>query len=288
MSYSIFFNSETGKGNIKKGTYLNYFKTRANYTVSGDQAWYENEVTGTYFSFFIRIEHDIEFDINVLRPHYFCLEANQEILAFLRAFPSTMYDPQLEIQGKFDENKFFEKWQENNKAACKIAKSGSYLPDHRFLPTALLNKFWKWNYGIDDLINNTLRDLDVFIPQLMLYEGENGNIKLLSLWPEALPVVLPRDIDVMIGTSEQSLEKPTLHIVEYTLISNLIKKYEEPQSNQHYAVINYSKVPEDITALFQSKPSKLIQSNCLLHSGIIINSEHFDNQPTSCRSLLKK
>lgn len=275
LSYSIFFNSEKGKGKISSDTYLNYFKNRQNYNVSDVQAWYENKATGVYFSFWIETDYDIEFNLNVFRPHYFALEAVQEILSFLKEFPSTIYDPQLEYTGKFNENKFFEKWQENNKSACKIAELGSHLTEHRLIPTALLNEFWEWNYGLEHLSATTFAGLDIFIPQLSLYEEGKGNVKLLSLWPESLPIVLPRNIDVMLGITDQSTGNPILSIVEYSSISSLIEKYEQPQSNHLYAVVNYPTIPEDIAAVFHFKHSKLIKPNCLLNSEIVINEEYF-------------
>ncbi|MGN6670426.1 MAG: hypothetical protein ACTHJ4_02680 [Candidatus Nucleicultricaceae bacterium] len=163
------------------------------------------------------------------------------------------------------------------KAACKMAELGSHLTEHRLIPTVLLNKFWEWNYGIEHLSATTFSALDIFIPQLNLYEEGKGSIKLLSFWPEALPIVLPRNIDVMIGVKDQSTGNPILNIVEYPLISNLIEKYEQPQSNQFYAVVNYPTIPEDITAIFQFKHSKLIKPNCLLNSEIVINEEYFQS-----------
>lgn len=270
MSYDVFFKLQ--KKELVPDC-MTYFSSRPNYKVSDTQAWYENEATGVYFSFMVGKDYDIEFNINYFRPHYFALEAKEELLAFCMNFPSTIIDPQRESRSKkFDGEMFLKSWQENNQLASQVLKSKSTLEEYKLVPTELLTQFWEWNYNIDKLHSGTLSHRDVFIPKLMLYEEEK-HIQLLSLWPEGLPVVLPRNVDIIIARKQWLRKK--LSIIKYQIASRLLEKYEAEESNGKYVVLNYKDMPKDIKNFFKSSYPTNLNRECFLDRNFVINRELF-------------
>src|ERR1700724_1994964 len=102
MSYDLYFKAH-GQHNLPgTETFAAYFRNRKNYQVSPNQAVYQNETTGVYFSFdFGEPEsgdlHDylpVVFNINFFRPHIFGMEAEPELGAFVTEFGLTVFDPQ--------------------------------------------------------------------------------------------------------------------------------------------------------------------------------------------------
>ncbi len=98
---------------------------------------------------------------------------------------------------------------------------------------------------IDSRYEETFRDLDVYIPSLWLYE-DNNNHRLLSFWPDNIPVVLPRHIDIFVGRSKSCEKDFDFFILKYAAVDNLLKKYAHPLSTPEYVVLSYETIPKEL------------------------------------------
>lgn len=121
MSYELFLT--TAKISIDQ--FNDYFKGRAHYHVEQGQAFYEHNSTGVYFSFDCNdspaedkdgLDYNVSFTINYYRPHYFALEAEPEVRAYVDHFDSSISATQSEgmRDGPYSREVFFtqlELWQ---------------------------------------------------------------------------------------------------------------------------------------------------------------------------------
>ncbi len=115
MSYDLFLKSES----LTADEFESYFNSRPHYTLNGDQAFYENEDTGVYFSFDYAPDElgTVAFNLNYYRPHFFGLEAAPEVEAFVWAFNLTIDDPQIEgmSDGPFSVDGLLRGWNAGNR-----------------------------------------------------------------------------------------------------------------------------------------------------------------------------
>ena len=100
---------------------------------SDDQAWYQNDDTGVYFSFELAATPSFwaQFIVNHMRPRFFILEALPEIESFVSTFGLTVHDPQIDGMGdgRFDSDGFIRGWAAGNETACAtLAESGHPPP----------------------------------------------------------------------------------------------------------------------------------------------------------------
>ena len=103
------------------------FKIVPLYVVQNQQAWYQNEDTGVYFSFEMRApdegEEDdpaaaypVSFNMNFFRPSFFALEAEPEFSRVVSDLDLVVLDPQNDGmgEGNFDPARFVSGWRKGN------------------------------------------------------------------------------------------------------------------------------------------------------------------------------
>ncbi len=200
MSYDLYLKPKKEK--FLKETFKKYFSEEENYRFEDNQAWYENETTGVYFSFEFQDEDDfneeeyypIIFNINFFRPSYFALEAEPEVSAFINKFSMTVDDPQNHGMGKgeYNSDKFFEGWSCGNDFAYKAILED--YPDVITLPQKQLHKAWEWNYK-SHLLQETVTD-DVFVPHILFLKYKNIPVSAV-VWPDAIPSIIP-PVDILL------------------------------------------------------------------------------------------
>jgi hypothetical protein len=213
MSYDLYFTGQR----IPKSEFINYFQGRNSYQVQNDQAWYENKDTGVYFSFdysdeavdsdeLDEDEDDIpyfaSFNQNYYRPHFFALEAEPELSAFVKKFGCSVYDPQSEgmEDGRYSPEGFIHGWNCGNKFGYSaILRSEQSVEKIYTRPTAELERIWHWNYTRDRIYDNL--GLDLFIPRIT-FALVDGSLKTMCIWPNAIATLIPYTELVYIGRKE--------------------------------------------------------------------------------------
>jgi hypothetical protein len=196
MSYDLYFT----KPEIKKDQFEGYFGERANYTLNNGQAWYENGDTGVYFSFEYSDEPPddpefpegrVSFNLNFYRPHFFALEAEPELRAFVDRFQFTIFDPQNEGMGEsaYNADGFFRGWSHGNEFGYRALLKKENTPDVVHTRSKdELESIWKWNFTRYQ-IQNKLGE-DVFVPKIFFILVD-GNLNSAVIWPDAISTLIP-------------------------------------------------------------------------------------------------
>ena len=148
MSYDLFFDlTQSLAVEDVKG----FFRKRNNYRFER-AAIYENPATGVYFSFDLAADklnkqaiRNVTFTLNYFRPHFFALEAEPEVCAFVEHFSPAIEDPQIDGMGTgpYSSQKFLQGWNKGNTFAYAAIPGES--PDAKYLslPEDTLETIWR-------------------------------------------------------------------------------------------------------------------------------------------------
>ena len=206
MSYDLFFRAPDGV--FTRETFGNYFGSRPNYEVNGGQAFYQNDVTGVYFSFDWNDpstqadegeqSYSVAFNINYCRPSFFGLEAEPEVTAFVKAFGFAVEDPQMNGMGHgpYDDALFLSGWNVGNAFGVEgVFRGRRHEAPPPTRPTAELHRIWAWNAGVA----KRQKELgeDVFVPRIM-FGRFAGRLASLFVWGDGIPTVVPSVDSVLV------------------------------------------------------------------------------------------
>lgn len=195
MSWDLYFTHPI----INKTEFVSYFNNRKGYKTEAEQALYENEDTGVYFIFDFNgapsVEDDIEasvtFCLNYFRPHFFALEAAEELRNFITHFKFKTFDGQGNGMGEsaFTIDGFLTSWNSGNEFGYRSILGQSQQTEKFFArPTSELEEVWKWNFHRDDRQN--IIGEDIFIPKISYIEI-NDALASCIVWPDAISIVIP-------------------------------------------------------------------------------------------------
>lgn len=244
MSYDLYLKPK--KENFLKENFKTYFSEIENYRFEDNQAWYENETTGVYFSFEFQDKHDfneeeeyypIIFNMIFFRPSYFALEAEPEVSAFINKFSMTVDDPQNHGMGKgeYNSDKFLEGWSYGNNFAYKAILKD--YPDVITLPQKQLHKAWEWNYK-SHLLQETVTD-DVFVPHILFLKYKNTPVSA-AVWPDAIPSIIP-PVDILL--IERNNEDIAIGL--WNEFQPYLEKHKKKMHGEAY-YLYYKTVPKEI------------------------------------------
>jgi hypothetical protein len=224
VSYDLYFN----RPDISRGAFHTYFNGRPRFQMKGDQAWYENEKTSVYFYFEWlqddavqtgseeRVEEEVGpendafafFNLNYYRPHFFGLEAEPEVRAFVEHFSCAIYDPQTAGMGDgaYSRSGFLAGWNQGNRFAYSAILGSENSPEAvHTKPTQELEAIWTWNSSIDEIYDQL--QLDIFVPRIF-YALVEGKLCSVALWPDGIPTLVPEVDFVYVGRQKLSLGGP--------------------------------------------------------------------------------
>ena len=174
------------------------FQQPSNYETTDAQAWYSNDATGVYFSFSLGHEDadnkgievveprdpnvvPVEFNMNYYRPHYFALEAEPEVRAFVDHFDLVVCDLQNNGMGlsEFTTEGFLTGWNTGNELATHALMQSEDTGVPLTLPKEILGRVWQWNFTRD--ARSQAQKEDVFVPRICLFDMQ-GTIKTGVIW----------------------------------------------------------------------------------------------------------
>jgi hypothetical protein len=209
MSYDVSFCVRRGSERPTSEALRDHFGEHVLYAVAEDGARYENEATGSSFSFAWAEAADdddgddddgelvsagLSFEIGYARPHSFALEARLELERVVERFGLSVNDPQLQGMGigPWDAAAFVRGWLAGNQMALSVLlgrlyDAGESVKSLPLLPEAEIRRHWQWNYarrGIEEM-------LGVAVPRVFFFRGEGGRIFSMIGWPDAQPLALP-------------------------------------------------------------------------------------------------
>jgi hypothetical protein len=276
MSYDLYFHCR-GSQEIPQAAFNAYFGARANYGHDGDPGRYANEDTGVYFSFQFADDRDGDeddggqraatatFNVNYIRPHIFGLEAEPELAAFVRHFDLTVEDPQLNGmgEGEYSREGFLAGWNAGNDFGYRAmaGRAGASFADH-VLPTERIETCWRWNIARRDL-QQRLGD-EIFVPVIM-FIGINGRALSACVWPDGIPIALPRVDFLIIGRDELAPRKffsrrKDQTLVEYAVAESVLTRFPMIDDTVPYRQLRYPIQPQGVVAFVKGlrpTPQKL-------------------------------
>ena len=195
MSYDLFFDRVKP---LAAEEFFAYFTGRRNYKIQNRQAWYQNDQTGVYFSFLAadpekrgetEERSQPSFNMNLCRPHFFGLEAEPELSAFIRHFEVTVRDPQAKSPGPFAVEMFVSNWNSSNEFGYKaLLASREALTKVRARPSAELEAIWRWNYGLPRI--QAELGTGTFVPRIVWMNVE-GVLNSAAVWPDGIATLIP-------------------------------------------------------------------------------------------------
>lgn len=267
MSYDLFFRPRSSE--IDEEAFEQYFLSRPHYKVDLPQAWYQNEDTGVYFVFELKLEHEADADeddtspvslnINYFRPSYFILEAEPEVTAFVHAFDMTVSDPQMHGMGEREYNPALLKsgWNHGNDFGYSaILREPQNRSTVFSLPAAALMKAWSWNLGRHQL-QNKLGD-NVFVPRVLFVNIE-GQAVTTAVWPDGIPIAVP-EVDILLVPRKELAPRRFLRRVEDRALVSLndartVLEQHGKRRTGDILVLDYSSPPGEIVKYVQSLPA---------------------------------
>ena len=212
MSYDLYFTTPK----ISPNQFNDYFNERQYYEINNGQAFYANDNTGVYFSFEYNdlspedgdaLEYNVSFNINYYRPHFFALEAEPEVKAFIDEFGCSIMDHQSEGMGEgpYSREGFLKGWNAGNQFAFKAILTGDSAPNLlHSRSTQELEAIWHWNFQ-KEALENSLGE-DIFVPRIM-FATFDETLRSFCVWPDAIPTLIPAVECVFIVRDELAPKK---------------------------------------------------------------------------------
>jgi len=267
MSYDLFFRSRTATPPAETAL-LAYFRERLNYRCTDDQAWYENEKTGVYFSFDIGAPEEgvpvrdnsapVAFTLNFFRPHVFGLEAEPELTAFVRRFDLLVSDPQTDGMGdgEYSPEGFLRGWNNGNAFGYRAMLQQQPGAVHHTMPSALIETVWRWNRSVEER-QQGIGD-GAFVPTVFFFDVA-GTLRTGVVWGDAIPILLPR-VDVVMAPRKELAPRRLLRRAEDSVLfrweelERVLSRFARESDGALPAHrLFYDDPPEDVAQLFRSK-----------------------------------
>ena len=286
MSYDIYFLRDKP---LEAAEFQSYFAGRPHYEMNGDQAWYNNEDSGVYFSLERADPEDEEdseldaaatFNMNLFRPHFFALEAAPEVQAFIQHFGFEFHDPQLDgmAHGPFSTDGFIRGWNKANQFAYRALFNSEEAPDTvHARPTAQLEAVWRWNLAKEG-IQSSLGE-DVFVPRIS-WTTVDGQLASAVVWPDGIATLIPQVEMLIIGREELAptrlfrRQKDSFAIPQ-TAVDGVLASFESGVYPLPCRVPQYAVPPESVKQFVRGLPSdsRALQ---VLSADTVLNQELVD------------
>ena len=303
MSYDLFFRFRPGALHASASEILDFFKSRPGYECSETQAWYSNETTGVYFSFEIEERGTAEeageqfdeeapppdpdaapvsFNINYYRPHFFGLEAEPELTLFVKLFDLLVSDPQVSGMGdgEYTPEGFLAGWNAGNVVGYRAAAASIEDEKPHLLPTAVLERIWRWNYTRPNRAE-ALGD-ETYVPRIFHFQ-KDGQLQSGIVWGDAMPILIPR-VDLILAPREKLAPRRFFKAQEDKVlctwgeIEPLLTTF--PQVNDYLPAwrLSYREIPRAIEAFFRSHEPLLDTSAGMkiVAMDLVLNAEIYE------------
>jgi hypothetical protein len=240
MGYDLTFH-----GRLERSRFIGWFSERAWYRLDGDLARFRNDDTGTEFTFERRGEQTI-FNINLLRPGTFALEAEPELAAFAQAFQLRLQQPEegqqpqgqqpqgqqpqgQQPQGQqppWSRERFLAAWHAANLKACRSALRDSPAAVARVLPAAEQQARWRWNLALSSLQARLAQR--VYVPRIQVLEL-SGALRTAVIWGDAIPMVLP-EVEMLVLVRDElagmGRPRPDFALADWAEVEPLLGQFE--------------------------------------------------------------
>jgi hypothetical protein len=259
MSHDLYFT----RPGITQEQFTGYFGQRRHCQVTSRQCVYHNEDTGVYFLIDYEPQNDTDSEtpesteslsLNYCRPHFFGLEAAEEIAAFVEHFGLSIRDPQVDgvEDGPFSKEAFLKAWNHGNELGYAAFLDGEKpLEQVWTLPGARLEAAWRWNFA-RSRVQEALGE-DRFVPRIF-FMNVGGRAASIAVWPDAISELVP-EVDYLFIQRDELAPKSFLGMRKKDQILVPFEQFKpalEPCHRTGHALAAYElpapTVPEDLRA----------------------------------------
>ncbi|HUF03210.1 MAG TPA: hypothetical protein VMM38_03460 [Aridibacter sp.] len=297
MSYDLYLkprNDEIGAEDV-----LSFLSESNLYDVHRGQAFYENEDTGVYFFFernepldeefdededgeeeeFSTDDYSVAFNVNLLRPSYFALEAEKELSRVVSRFDLSVLDPQTNgIEGnEYDPDRFIQGWNSSNRFGVRsILSMDDDRPEVYSMPRAKLEFAWRWNYGRKELQDKLGES--IFVPQIMFFLIKGDPVTAV-VWSDAIPMAFPEAAYIAVYRDEYAPRRwfrgreSSVEFVPWADIEGLVRSVTEEEGEALLA--RFEEPPNKVDSFFRSLKSTGISAE-RVDPALVIDEELFD------------
>ena len=291
MSFDLYFAPKPGREVPSWKEITAYFENRKYYEIDHPNIEYENKDTGVYFVFHyisndITYDHLIDFvftsimdfNINLVRPHYFGLEAMTEVGDFLRHFKFDVLDaqPEVRVDKTYAGKDFFESWlrSNNNSYLAILEVTGTVY--FFFLSTDRLDKIWQWNYTKSENEKELCDTAFVAPISFILVDGE---LATFAVWTDDISIVLP-EVDLvafarmdLAPRHEADSLATDFAFVAWSDIAELLAGFETGSEPLPFVSALYYEPPSKITEFVRALPTADLSRYRLVDNAVVLNAE---------------
>ncbi len=275
MSYDLLLKPRSGL--LDRATFQAHFAQNPLFEIGDAGVAYQNEDTGTYFTF---DWHDIDamrseepepeplfpiwFNLNFFRPSTFALEAAPHVTALVRALDLVVCDPQAHGMGDgdFSVEGFFAGWNAGNDSAIsQIIEEHGVDECGGMLPRSEIHRTWRWNLGrAQRQAALEQRGIDRFVPRRM-YARVDGRVASMIVWPDGIPFESASTDYVLVIREALAPRgflrpKPEKVLVPWSDLSAVMERHASSDADGVMA-LKYDSVPRDVATFVRKLPARV-------------------------------
>ncbi|WP_313927727.1 hypothetical protein [Pseudoxanthomonas sp.] len=274
MSYDLFFKPRNGS--LDRAAFHAFFEQNPLFTIGDAEVAYQNDATGTYFSFgWQDIEalegeddgpesnYQISFNLNYFRPSTFALESSPHVTALVRNFDLVVFDPQTHGMGEgdFSVEGFLSGWNAGNEWATRSVIERHGIDEHGGLvPQSEIHRTWHWNlYRSQREAALEQRGIDRFVPTRM-YVRLDGRVTSMIVWPDGIPFESAPAEYVLVIREELAprsflRSRPDRVLVPWSDLRPVIELHGSTDADGIVA-LTFESVPRDVVKFVRKLPSR--------------------------------
>ncbi|PPJ43865.1 MULTISPECIES: hypothetical protein [unclassified Pseudoxanthomonas] len=293
MSYDLYFKPRNGS--LDRAAFEAYFAQNPLFQVDDAEVAYQNEATGTYFSFGWQIgalqdedegaesSYPIGFNLNFFRPSTFALEAAPHLTALVRAFDLVVLDLQAHGMGEgdFSVDGFLSGWNAANAWAISHVIEEHGVDEHGGLfPQSEIHRTWQWNlHKAQREAALEQRGIDRFVPTRM-YARVEGQVGSMMVWPDGIPFESAPTDYVLVVREELAprsflRSRPDRVLVPWSDLRPVIELHGATDADGVVA-LSFERVPRDVANFVRKLPAR-DAAFTVLSPDRVLDAEHAPN-----------
>jgi len=252
-----------------------FFDGRKRWRLGPERAVYDDGDTGVGFFVELRAPAEgeaapspaLSVNVSLFRPHFFGLEAAMEVQAIVDAFGFDVDDPQIDGMGRgpFSIEGFARGYHGANAAAYSVHLRDDVArgdPYRTALPTAELERTWRWNVVRDE--HQQKLGEGVSVPGIF-FVRVGGHLSACALWSDALPIALPK-VDLLalvlhdLAPRRFLWKKRGVALVPYDRLGSLLRFGSRRAEPREHILFERAPAPAELRAFFSAAeltPGKL-------------------------------
>lgn len=211
----------------------------------------------------------VSFEINYFRPHFYALEADQELQAFVNHFNLLVMDHR-EVTSEYSSEDFLDMVGEGDLFCLGLASAPGVQTFTERFPTRVLDSIWRWNYT---LASRQEANAETLIPPISFFKLD-GTLRSGIVWKNAVPILLPA-VDVVVAPrlplepEREANGNGDIVIVPLDELDPILSRYPQVEDSLPARRLAYPLPPQDLVELFRNRPGIDHELVCISFNGVM-------------------